>query len=133
MLLSNEHVRVCTTTGSLRSRFQRPLCVVDRGFSEPWCWCVKDASRSRFSLTARASAFKGYVGLFNPAALHERVLEPLNASLPAPAPADHGAKASARQEPKTQEKSGAGGGDRIQGQLQREVGVQLLLQPKVGT
>ena len=73
------------------------------------------------------------MGLFSPAALSERVLEPLNASLPAPAPADHGAKASARQGPKTQEKSGAGGGDRIQGQLQREVGVQLLLQPKVDT
>ena len=69
--------------------------------------------------------------LFSPAALRERVLEPLKAPLPAPAPADHGAKASARQEPKTQEKSGAGGGDRIQ--LQREVGVQLLLQPKVDT
>ena len=34
------------------------------------------------------------MGLFSPAALSERVLEPLNASLPAPAPADHGALAA---------------------------------------
>ena len=34
------------------------------------------------------------MNLFSPAALRERVLEPLNASLPAPAPADHRALGS---------------------------------------